>query len=93
MRTFVLDNQRGYQNLKTNNMKRTKIANTFIGTSKGNAEIEFQRYGEKGKPKTKELFWITIKGKISEQKLSALTLDDLKLIAKQAEELIKIADE
>lgn len=86
MHTFVLDNQRGYQNFKTNSMKQTKTAKGFINLErKKDLVLEFIRFGEKGEPNTKELFWLSKKG--------GFTLNDLRKIAKEAEELIKMVDE
>ncbi|WP_185246661.1 hypothetical protein [Chryseobacterium bernardetii] len=47
--------------------------------------IEFNRFGEKGAKRTKEYFWLKSHG--------ALTLEDLKRIAEEAELLIKAADD
>lgn len=86
MRTFALDNQRGYQNFKANNMKQTKTAKAFISLErKKDLVLEFIRFGEKGNPNTKELFWLSKKG--------GFTLEDLNKIAKEAEEIIKMVDE
>lgn len=86
MLTFVLDNQRGYQNFKTNKMKQTATAMGFIKLErKKGLVLEFIRFGEKGRPNTKELFWLS--------KKEGFTLEDLRKIAKEAEELIKMVDE
>lgn len=69
-------------------MKPTVIAEAYIISSdkkrKDPIKLEFQRIGVKGGRKTKEFFWINRTG--------ALTLEDLKAIASEAEKLIKVAD-
>lgn len=99
MCTFVLDNQSGYRNFKTNNMKQTFIAETMFTAqdkkAKKEVKIEIRRFGRKDAKNTKELFWITTKSEITkdQQTLKALSIEDLKEIVRRAEELIKLANE
>lgn len=99
MRTFVLDNQSGYQNFKTNKMKQTFTAETTFDAqdkkAKKEVKIEIRRFGRKDAKNTKELFWITTKNQITrdEQTLKALSIEDLKEIVRRAEELVKLANE
>lgn len=66
-----------------------KISNT--GEANINLErsrslkIEFIRFGKKGNAKSKELFWLSRTG--------GFTINDLKTIAIEAEELLKIINE
>lgn len=66
-------------------MKKTKTAeaNIYLSESKS-LNIEFNRFGEIGKPKTKEYFWLSSTG--------AFTIEDLRQIVKTAEELLVIVD-
>lgn len=67
-------------------MNKTKTAEAIISLSgKTSVKIEFNRYGQKDKPKTKEFFWLSRAG--------GFTLEDLKTIAKEAEELLRIVNE
>jgi len=67
-------------------MKISKTGQANISLDrKRSVIIEFNRFGEKGKPYTKELFWLSRKG--------GYTLDDLKNIAIEAENLLNIANE
>nr|WP_315026068.1 hypothetical protein [uncultured Chryseobacterium sp.] len=47
-------------------------------------KIEFNRLGPKGGKRTKEYFWLDTQG--------AVTLEDIKRIAEEAENLIRVAD-
>lgn len=67
-------------------MKQTKTAKANVSLErKRSVEIEFIRFGQKDKPNTKELFWLSKKG--------GYTLEDLKTISKEAEELLKIVNQ
>lgn len=96
--TFVVDNQRGYQNFKTNKMKQTFTAETTFTAqdkkAKKEVKIEIRRFGRKDAKNTKELFWITTKSEITkdEQTLKAMSIEDLKEIVERAENLIRLAN-
>lgn len=65
------------------NKTKTAQANIIMSDAKG-LQIEFNRFGEKGKIRSKEYFWLSRAG--------AFTLEDLKTIVKEAEELLKLVD-
>ena len=65
-------------------MKISKTSQANINLErKRSVIIEFNRFGKKDKPNTSELFWLSRTG--------GFTLNDLKKIVIEAEELIKQA--
>lgn len=65
-------------------ISKTGQANITLD-NKRKVTIEFNRFGQQGKPNSKELFWLSREG--------GYTLNDLKQIVVAAEELLNLVNE